>query len=88
VDLRFREITTRLMVARLRVISTRNYVKEVLAANIGGPDGSYAYLHAVRAETEALRNYSSVIREYKKFIEENPPCKERAVTSFDLGGNE
>ena len=75
------------MVARLRVISTRNYVKEVRAANIGGPDGSYAYLHATRAETEALRNYANVIREYKQFIEENPPFKKQAMTGLDLRDN-
>ena len=75
------------MVARLRVISTRNYVKEVVDANIGGPDGSYEYRHAIRAETEALRNYASVIREYRKFIEENPPFKEQALTGFDFDGD-
>jgi len=62
------EIASRLKDARLRLEFAQSYVKEVLTDRLGGSDGDYAYRHAVRAETKALRNYAVVLREYEECL--------------------
>jgi len=62
------EIASRLKDARLRLEFAQSYVKEALTDGLGGSDGFYAYRHAVRAETEALRKYTVIMREYEECL--------------------
>jgi len=74
------EIAIRLKDARLRLEAARDHLKQAIAERIGGPDGSHAYLQAVRRENTALQEFAQVLREYRDSVISNghaecPECK-------------
>jgi hypothetical protein len=69
------ELRNRLRDAKLRLDFARSYLKEVQADEIQGPDGHFAYHYAIRAETDALREYARVLRELRGVLEETPKAK-------------
>jgi len=69
------ELRNRLKDAKLRLDFARSYLQEVQEEPIGGPDGHFAYHYAIRAETEALREYARILRELRRVLEESPKAK-------------
>jgi hypothetical protein len=69
------ELQSRLKDAKLRLDFARNYLKEVQADSMGGPDGHFAYHYAIRAETEALREYARILRELHRVAGDGPAAK-------------
>ena len=71
-------IASRLTEARARLESARHQVEEAVAFRIVGPDGGFAYRQAIKEETEALRNYVRVMREYCECMGAGQRSKDRA----------
>ena len=69
------DLRNRLRDAKLRLDFARSYLKEVQADSIAGPDGHFAYHYAIRAETEALRSYARLLREFHDTLEHRPKAK-------------
>ena|SRR5215469_2662935 len=61
----FQQAALRLKRARLRLDYAQSYAKEVLK-DIEVPDGHYTYQRALRAESEAIKDYSDCLREYSR----------------------
>src|SRR5215469_1038720 len=64
----FQQAALRLKRARLRLDYAQGYAKEVLK-DIEGPDGHYTYQRALRAESEAIKDYSDCLREYSRCLD-------------------
>lgn len=69
------ELRNRLKDAKLRLDFARNYLKEMQADPVGGPDGHFAYHFAIRAEAEALRDYARILRELDRVIDSGSTAK-------------
>ena len=69
------ELRNRLQDSKLRLDFARSYLKEVQADAIGGPDGHIAYHYAIRAETEALRDYARILRELHHLLKADSNAK-------------
>lgn len=72
-------IVSRLKQARVRLEVAQHQIEEVVASRIGGPDGDFAYRQAIREETEALRDYVCVMREYRECLGGRPRSEEHGT---------
>jgi hypothetical protein len=59
--------------------SAQRHVKDVVASLIDGPDGGFAYRQAIKGETEALRNYVRIVREYHECLAPGQRLPERGT---------
>jgi hypothetical protein len=72
-------IVSRLSEARVRLQSAQHHVEQVVASRIGGPDGDFAYRQAIKEETEALRNYVRIMREYRECLSVRPRSEDQGA---------
>jgi len=73
--------------ARLKWKSSHHHVKEINEDGDVMPaaDGSYAHLHALRAQRLAVKNYLHALQDFKAALAlENAPQEEQVVETVDV----